>query len=42
MDQENNSLFNDLHPVVLGLAVVIFGLEAMFQLATAGLLGGSG
>ena len=42
MDQENNSLFNDLHPVVLGLAVVIFGLEVMFQLATAGLLGGSG
>ncbi len=42
MDQENNSLFNDIHPVVMGLAVVIFGLEVMFQFATAGMLGGAG
>lgn len=42
MDQNNVSPFNALPPVVIALAVVIFGLELMFQAATAGLLGGQG
>lgn len=31
---------NDLSPVVIGLALLIIGAEAVFQLANAGLLGG--
>lgn len=42
MDQNTASPFNVLPPVVIALAVVIFGLEVMFQAATAGLLGGQG
>ncbi|UWQ95233.1 rhomboid family intramembrane serine protease [Rhodobacteraceae bacterium M385] len=42
MNQDNTSPFNALPPVVVALAVVIFGLEVMFQAATAGLLGGQG
>lgn len=42
MDQNNASPFNALPPVVIALAAVIFGLEIMFQLATAGMLGGQG
>lgn len=42
MDASSNSPFNALPPVVVGLAVVMGGLELMFQLATAGLLGGAG
>ncbi len=42
MDDHNASPFNALPPVVIVLAVVIFGLELMFQAATAGLLGGQG
>lgn len=42
MDQNNVSPFNKLPPVVVALSVVIFGLELMFQAATAGLLGGQG
>lgn len=42
MDQHNVSPFNAMPPVVIALAVVIFGLELMFQAATAGLLGGQG
>ncbi|WP_341862675.1 rhomboid family intramembrane serine protease [Gymnodinialimonas sp. 57CJ19] len=42
MDQNNTSPFNALPPVVVALAVVIFGLEIMFQAATAGFLGGQG
>lgn len=42
MDNHNTSPFNALPPVVVALAVVIFGLELMFQAATAGLLGGQG
>lgn len=42
MDQDNQSPFNALPPVVVALAVVIFGLEVMFQAATAGFLGGQG
>jgi len=42
MDQHNVSPFNALPPVVVALAVVIFGLELMFQAATAGILGGQG
>jgi len=40
MENHNVSPFNALPPVVVALAVVIFGLELMFQAATAGLLGG--
>lgn len=40
MEKHNLSPFNALPPVVVALAVVIFGLEMMFQAATAGLLGG--
>lgn len=42
MDNHNVSPFHALPPVVIALAVVIFGLEVMFQAATAGLLGGQG
>ncbi len=42
MEQHNVSPFNALPPVVIALAVVIGGLELMFQAATAGLLGGQG
>ncbi|MBF9029088.1 rhomboid family intramembrane serine protease [Rhodobacterales bacterium HKCCE3408] len=42
MDDPNASPFNALPTVVVVLAVVIGGLELMFQLATAGLLGGPG
>lgn len=42
MEQHNVSPFNALPPVVVALAAVIFGLEVMFQAATAGFLGGQG
>ncbi|MEM7721973.1 MAG: rhomboid family intramembrane serine protease [Pseudomonadota bacterium] len=42
MDQHSVSPFNALPPVVVALAVVIGGLELMFQAATLGLLGGQG
>ena len=42
MQDYNVSPFNQLPKVIIALAVVIFGLEMMFQLATAGLLGGQG
>lgn len=37
---QNQSPFNDLPPMVVALAVLIAGIELMFQLAQAGLLGG--
>ncbi|WP_071673883.1 rhomboid family intramembrane serine protease [Nioella nitratireducens] len=40
--EQSRSPFNALPPVVVALAVVIGGLEVMFQLATAGFLGGQG
>lgn len=40
MDDHNVSPFNALPPVVVALAVVIFGLELLFQAATMGLIGG--
>jgi rhomboid protease GluP len=42
MDRHSVSPFNALPPVVVALAVVIAGLELMFQAATAGVLGGQG
>ncbi len=42
MEDHNVSPFNALPPVVVALSVVIAGLEGMFQLATAGFLGGQG
>lgn len=42
MDDNNRSPFNALPPVVVALAVVILGLELMFQAATMGLIGGQG
>jgi membrane associated rhomboid family serine protease len=42
MENHNLSPFNALPPVVVALSVVIFGLEVMFQAATAGVLGGQG
>jgi membrane associated rhomboid family serine protease len=42
MDQHSVSPFNALPPVVVALSAVIFGLEVLFQAATAGLLGGQG
>ncbi len=42
MEDHNVSPFNALPPIVVALAVVIFGLELMFQAATAGFLGGAG
>jgi rhomboid protease GluP len=41
MDDYNLSPFNRLPPVVVALAVVIAGLEAMFQAASIGLVGGA-
>ncbi|WP_224813770.1 rhomboid family intramembrane serine protease [Hasllibacter sp. MH4015] len=40
MENNNVSPFNTLPPVVVALAVVILGLELMFQAAMAGLIGG--
>ncbi len=42
MQDPDASPFNALPPVVVALAVVIGGLELMFQAATAGFLGGEG
>jgi membrane associated rhomboid family serine protease len=42
MSDPNASPFNALPPVVIALAVVIIGLELLFQAATAGYLGGQG
>lgn len=42
MDNPNASPFHALPPVVIALAVVIIGLELMFQAATFGILGGQG
>ena len=42
MENHNVSPFNALPPVVVALAAVIAGLEGLFQLATAGFLGGQG
>jgi len=42
MFNDDNSPFNAIPPLVVALAVVIAGLEVMFQLAAAGMLGGSG
>jgi rhomboid protease GluP len=42
MEDHNVSPFNALPRVVVALAAVITGLELMFQLATAGFLGGQG
>lgn len=42
MDAESNNPFNALPPVVVALAVIFGGLEIMFQLAVAGMLGGDG
>lgn len=42
MSSDNTSPFNHLPPIVVALAVIIGGLEIMFQLATAGMLGGDG
>lgn len=42
MENHNVSPFNALPPVVVALTVVIAGLEVVFQLATAGFLGGQG
>jgi rhomboid protease GluP len=42
MEDHNVSPFNALPPVVVALALVIAGLEGMFQLATSGFLGGQG
>lgn len=40
MDANHSNPFNQLPPVVVALAVILGGLEIMFQLAVAGLLGG--
>lgn len=42
MADQSQSPFNALPPVVVALAVVIGGLEIMFQAATLGLMGGQG
>ncbi|MEJ6393786.1 rhomboid family intramembrane serine protease [Gymnodinialimonas sp. 2305UL16-5] len=42
MENHNVSPFHALPKVVIALAVVIFGIEVMFQLAEAGFLGGQG
>ncbi|MEM9755446.1 MAG: rhomboid family intramembrane serine protease [Pseudomonadota bacterium] len=42
MQDPDAAPFNPLPPAVIALAVVIGGIEAMFQLATAGMLGGQG
>ncbi len=41
MEDYKTSPFNALPPVVIALAVVIMGLELMFQAASMGLLGGA-
>ncbi|KIT14184.1 rhomboid family intramembrane serine protease [Jannaschia aquimarina] len=41
MDPRNESPFNALPPVVVGLAVVIVGVELLFQAASLGLVGGA-
>ena len=40
MDEQTHSPFNALPPVVVALAVVLGGIELLFQLASAGLIGG--
>lgn len=40
MDPRNQSPFNTLPPVIVALAVVIVGIELMFQAGTAGFIGG--
>ena len=40
MDPRNQSPFNALPPTVVALAVVIVGIELMFQAGTAGFVGG--
>ncbi|MGC1260475.1 rhomboid family intramembrane serine protease [Jannaschia helgolandensis] len=40
LDPRNQSPFHSLPPVVVALAVVIIGIELMFQAGTAGLIGG--
>ncbi len=42
MQPSSNPVFNSIPPAVLALAVVIGGLEIMFQLAVGGMLGGQG
>ncbi|QBX99617.1 rhomboid family intramembrane serine protease [Rhodophyticola sp. CCM32] len=42
MQTSNASPFNALPPAVIALAVIIGGIEALFQLAQAGFLGGAG
>jgi rhomboid protease GluP len=42
MDPNTISPFNAMPRVVIGLAVVILGLEALFQAATFGFMGGAG
>ena len=42
MHNDNSSPFNAIPPLVVALAVIIGGLEVMFQLAGAGFLGGQG
>lgn len=40
MDPRNQSPFNALPPVIVALAVVIIGIEFLFQAGTAGFIGG--
>lgn len=40
MDPRNQSPFNTLPPVVVALAVIVIGIELMFQAGTAGFIGG--
>ncbi|CUH27935.1 Rhomboid family protein [Jannaschia seosinensis] len=40
IDPRNQNPFNTLPPLVVGLAVVIMGIEVLFQLGTLGLIGG--
>ncbi|RFU12666.1 rhomboid family intramembrane serine protease [Rhodobacteraceae bacterium W635] len=40
MDANHSNPFNQLPPVVIALAAILGGLEILFQLATAGMLGG--
>ena len=40
MDPRNQSPFNSLPPVVVALAVLVIGIELMFQAGNAGLIGG--
>lgn len=41
MDPRNQSPFNTLPPVVVSLAVVVMGVELMFQAGSAGIVGGA-